>query len=120
MKTTSESAKNTANPLRSFRERNVRIFFGGIAISNIGTWAQLTVLILLVRGLGGGGLELGIVTACRFAPLLFLGLYAGAVADRVDRHRRTMQLQAALGVLALVLGVVDWLYLETLPVLFGI
>ena len=120
MKTTSESAKNTANPLRSFRERNVRIFFGGIAISNIGTWAQLTVLILLVRGLGGGGLELGIVTACRFAPLLFLGLYAGAFADRVDRHRRTMQLQAALGVLALVLGVVDWLDLETLPVLYGI
>ena len=112
--------KNTANPLRSFRERNVRIFFGGIAISNIGTWAQLTVLILLVRELGGGGLELGIVTACRFAPLLFLGLYAGAVADRVDRHRRTMQLQAALGAMALALGVVDWLDLETLPVLYGI
>lgn len=120
MTTTSEPVKNTANPLRSFRERNVRIFFGGIAISNIGTWAQLTVLILLVRELGGGGLELGIVTACRFAPLLFLGLYAGAVADRVDRHRRTMQLQAALGVMALVLGVVDWLDLETLSVLYGI
>ena len=98
----------------------MRIFFGGIAISNIGTWAQLTVLILLVRQLGGGGLELGIITACRFAPLLFLGLHAGAVADRVDRHRRTMQLQAALGVMALGLGVVDWLDLETLPVLYGI
>jgi MFS family permease len=120
MTTTSEPVKNTANPLRSFRERNVRIFFGGIAISNIGTWAQLTVLILLVRQLGGGGLELGIITACRFAPLLFLGLHAGAVADRVDRHRRTMQLQAALGVMALGLGVVDWLDLETLPVLYGI
>ena len=91
--TTREPVKNTGNPLRSFKERNVRIFFGGIAISNIGTWAQLTVLVLLVRELGGGGLELGIVTACRFAPLLFLGLYAGAIADRVDRHRRTMQMQ---------------------------
>ena len=112
--------KNTGHPLRSFKERNVRIFFGGIAISNIGTWAQLTVLVLLVRDLGGGGLELGIITACRFAPLLFLGLYAGAVADRVDRHRRTMQLQAALGVMALVLGFIDWLDWETLPVLYGI
>jgi MFS family permease len=118
--TTSEPVKNTGHPLRSFKERNVRIFFGGIAISSIGTWAQLTVLVLLVRDLGGGGLELGIVTACRFAPLLFLGLYAGAVADRVDRHRRTMQLQAALGVLALVLGFIDWLDWETLPVLYGI
>ena len=120
MSTTSEPVKNTGNPLRSFRERNVRIYFGGIAISNIGTWAQLTVLILLVRELGGGGLELGIITACRFAPLLFLGLYAGAIADRVDRHRRTMQLQAALGVLALVLGTIDLLDLETLPVLYGL
>lgn len=120
MTTTSEPVKNTGHPLRSFKERNVRIFFGGIAISNIGTWAQLTVLVLLVRDLGGGGLELGIITACRFAPLLFLGLYAGAVADRVDRHRRTMQLQAALGVMALVLGFIDWLDWETLPVLYGI
>jgi len=118
--TTSEPVKNTGNPLRSFKERNVRIFFGGIAISNIGTWAQLTVLVLLVRDLGGGGLELGIVTACRFAPLLFLGLYAGAVADRVDRHRRTMQLQAALGVLALALGFIDLFDWETLPILYGI
>ena len=118
--TTREPVKNTGNPLRSFKERNVRIFFGGIAISNIGTWAQLTVLVLLVRELGGGGLELGIVTACRFAPLLFLGLYAGAIADRVDRHRRTMQMQGALGILALVLGLVDWLDMETLPLLYGI
>lgn len=114
------ASKNTGNPLRSFKERNVRIYFGGIAISNAGTWAQLTVLVLLVRDLGGDGLELGIVTAARFAPLLFLGLYAGAVADRVDRHRRTMQLQAALGVLAIVLGVIDWANRETLPLLYAI
>lgn len=114
------AVRNSGNPLRSFRERNVRIFFGGIAISNIGTWAQLTVLVLLVRELGGGGVELGLVTACRFAPLLVLGLYAGAVADRIDRYRRTMELQAAMGVLAVALGVVDLLDLETLPLLYGI
>lgn len=113
------ATSNTGNPLRSFKERNVRIFFGGIAISNAGTWAQLTVLVLVVRRLGGGGLELGILTACRFAPLLFLGLYAGAVADRLDRHRLTMQLQAAMGVLALLLGVIDLAELETIPVLYA-
>lgn len=112
--------KNTANPLRSFRDRNVRIYFGGIGLSNIGTWAQLTVLVLLVRQLGGGGLELGLVTACRFAPLLFLGLYAGALGDRVDRHRMTMRLQVAMGALAMVLGIVDLLDLETLPLLYGL
>ncbi|MDW3175996.1 MAG: MFS transporter [Acidimicrobiia bacterium] len=105
--------------MRSFKERNVRIFFGGLAISHAGTWAQLTTVILLVRSLGGGGLELGIITACQFLPLLLLGLYAGAVADRIDRHRTTMQLQATMGLHALALASVDFLDLESIPVLYG-
>ena len=105
--------------MRSFKERNVRIFFGGVAISHAGTWAQLTTVILLVRSLGGEGLELGIITACQFLPLLVFGLYAGAVADRVDRHRTTMQLQAAMGVHALVLAAIDFLDFESIPVLYG-
>lgn len=114
-----DPSTNTGNPLRSFRERNVRIFFGGISISNAGNWAQLTTLVIVVRALGGGGLELGIITACRFAPLLLLGLYAGAIADNLDRHRLTMQLQAAMGVLAVALGLIDLLDWETLPVLYA-
>ncbi len=106
------------NPLRSFRERNVRIFFGGFAVSGVGTWAQTTALVLLVRELGGGGLDLGIVTACQFLPTLLIGLYAGAVADRVDRHRLTMRLQALAGLLAIVLGVLDFGGLVTIPLVF--
>ncbi|MGI9606040.1 MAG: MFS transporter [Acidimicrobiales bacterium] len=113
-------AANTGHPLRSLREPNVRIFFGGIVMSNAGTWAQLTVLILLVRQLGGEGLELGIIAATQFLPLLVLGLYAGAIADRIDRHKRTIQLQAAMGVQALILGVIDWLDFETLPLLYAL
>jgi len=67
--------------LRSFKERNVRIFFGGVAISHAGTWAQLTTVILLVRSLGGEGLELGIITACQFLPLLLFGMQS------MDRSR---------------------------------
>lgn len=97
----------------------MRIFFGGIAISNAGTWAQLTTIILLVRSLGGDGLELGIITACQFVPLLFFGLYAGAFADRVDRLRMTMSLQAAMGIQALVLAAIDFLDYESIPVLYA-
>ena len=50
-----------SNPLRSFRERNVRIFFGGLWISTIGTWAHNIAMVLLVRELGGTGLGLSIV-----------------------------------------------------------
>lgn len=119
MKQQPGTPSNTGHPLRSFKERNVRIFFGGIGISNAGTWAQLTTVILLVRSLGGGGIELGIITACQFLPLLFLGLYAGAVADRVDRHRATMWMQGAMGVHALAFAALDFLDLESIPVLYA-
>lgn len=119
MKQDSGSPTNTGHPLRSFRERNVRIFFGGIALSNAGTWAQLTTVVLLIRQLGGGGVELGIITAAQFLPLLLLGLYAGAVADRIDRFRRTMQTQALMGLLAIALGIIDLLDQESIVVLYA-
>ena len=55
---------------RSLRERNAKLFFAGLAVSNVGTWLQATAQVLLVRRLGGNGLALGIVTACQFLPML--------------------------------------------------
>ena len=106
------------NPLRSFREPNVRIFFGGLTVSGAGMWAQTTAVVLLVHELGGEGLELGIVTACQFAPLLLLGLYAGAVADRLDRRRLIIIIQVLMSVEAMALGLVDLANVETLPVVY--
>ncbi|MDE0171291.1 MAG: MFS transporter [bacterium] len=106
------------NPLRSFREPNVRIFFSGLAASGIGMWAETTAVVLLVRELGGQGLELGIVTACQFLPLMLLGLYAGAVADRSDRRRLIIIVQGLMGIEAVLLGLVDLADLETLPIVY--
>lgn len=108
------------SPLRSFRERNVRIFFGGLWISTIGTWAHNIAMVLLVQELGGTGVELGIAAACQFGPLLLLGLYAGAVADRVDRYRTTLRLQAAMGVVALVLAAVIFAGAVNLALVYGL
>ena len=106
------------NPLRSFREPNVRIYFAGLVVSGAGMWAQATAVVLLVRALGGGGLELGIATACQFLPLLLLGLYAGALADRLDRRRLTIVIQALMAVEVTVLGLVDLADAETLPIVY--
>lgn len=81
-------------------------------------WAQTTAVVLLVRDLGGRGLELGIVTACQFLPLMLLGLYAGAIADRSDRRRLTIIVQVVMGIEAVVLGLVDLADLETLPIVY--
>ena len=81
-------------------------------------WAQTTAVVLLVRELGGQGLELGIVTACQFLPLMLLGLYAGAVADRLDRRRMTIIIQALMAIEVVVLALVDLAGLETIPIIY--
>ena len=106
------------NPLRSFRERNVRVFFGGLVVSGTGMWVETTAVVLLIRELGGEGLELGIATACQFLPLMLLGLYAGAVADRSDRRRLTIVIQALMSVQAVVLGLIDLADVETIPIVY--
>lgn len=61
---------------------------------------------------------LGIVSMCQFLPLLLLGLYAGAVADRFDRRRLTIVLQALMAAEALVFAVVDMANLATLRLVY--
>ena len=48
---------------------------------------------------------LGIVIALQTLPVLLLGPYGGVIADRVDKRRLMVVLQAAMGVQALILGV---------------
>ncbi len=42
--------------------------------------------------------------ACRRCPILLLGPYGGVIADRVDKRRLMVWLQSAMGLQALVLG----------------
>jgi MFS family permease len=51
------------------------------------------------------GTALGITTALQFLPLLLFSLWGGMVADRHSKRAVLMVTQAAMGVLALILGV---------------
>ncbi|MGH9132855.1 MAG: MFS transporter [Ilumatobacteraceae bacterium] len=114
-----EEAKGS-QMFRSLRERNAKLFFAGLAVSNVGTWLQATAQVLLVRRLGGNGLALGIVTACQFLPMLVIGLWAGALADRFDRRHLTIITQAAMGVQAIALGILDLTDVVTIPVVYAL
>src|SRR5687767_15062560 len=71
---------------RSLREPNYRRYFTGQAVSVAGTWMQRVAQDWLVLTLTGSGVALGIATALQFGPLLVLGLWAGAVVDRLNRR----------------------------------
>ena len=72
---------------QSFRVRNFRLFFTGQIISQVGNWLTLVAQTLLVLHLTNSGFAVGLLTAFQFAPVLVLGPWAGAVADRVDKRR---------------------------------
>ena len=84
---------------------NYRRYVGGQSISLIGTWMQMTAQSWLVFVLTHSSTDLGLVIALQTLPVLLLAPYGGVIADRVDKLRLMICLQAAMGVQALVLGV---------------
>ena len=98
---------STEGSLRSFKHRNFRIFFAANMVSNIGTWAQRVAQDwLVVTDLHKGGSALGIVTGLQFLPMLLFSLYAGSLADRLDKRKLLIFTNAGGGVTA---GLLGWL-----------
>ncbi len=84
---------------------NYRRYYGGQAISLIGTWMQMTAQAWLVLTLTHSSTALGVVIALQTLPVLLLTPYGGVIADRGDKRRIMIALQSAMAIQALVLGV---------------
>ncbi len=84
----------TRETFQSFRTRNFRLFFSGQLISQIGNWLTLVAQTLLVLTLTDSGIALGLLAAAQFGPVLLLGPWAGLVADRSDKRRLLLVVQA--------------------------
>ena len=84
---------------------NYRRYVSGQSISLIGTWMQMTAQSWLVYTLTHSSTDLGLVVALQTLPVLLLAPYGGVIADRVDKRRLMVALQCAMGVQALILGV---------------
>lgn len=105
---------------RSLRHRNARLFFIGLLISNIGTWMQMTAMSLLVYELTGSATNVGISLFCQFLPMLVLGVWAGAVADRRSKRRMTLVTQTLLSLQAAVLGLLYLIDKLNLPLVYAL
>ncbi len=90
----------------SLSHRDFRYFFVGALISNVGTWIQMVALGWLVYELTGSSFYLGLITFAGNLPILLFALFAGAVADRLNRRALILWSQGILMVFAIVLGVV--------------
>src|SRR5579863_4080116 len=84
---------------------NFRLYLGGQATSLVGTWMQMAAQSWLVLTLTHSATDLGLIVALQTLPVLILGPYGGVVADRIDKRRAMIALQALMGVQALTLAV---------------
>ncbi|MEG2962223.1 MAG: MFS transporter, partial [Janthinobacterium sp.] len=95
------------NTFRSLRNPNYRIWAGGALVSNVGTWMQRTAQDWLVLSelTQHNASAVGIVMALQFGPQLLLLPLTGMAADLLDRRKLLLCTQAAMGLLALGLGI---------------
>jgi MFS family permease len=93
----------------SLHYRNYRLFFGGQAISQTGSWMQRIALGWFVYQLTHSPFAVGVMAFAQFVPFMVFGLFAGVLTDRLDARRTVIGTQVAQLVTASVLA---WIALD--------
>jgi MFS family permease len=91
---------------RSLKGFNYRVWAGGAIVSNVGTWMQRTAQdwIVLTQLTHNNATAVGVVMALQFGPQVLLLPLTGFAADHFDRRKLLLVTQAAMGLLAMGLG----------------
>lgn len=100
-----QAVARSRGPFESFQHRDFTLFWLGALVSNIGSWMQMYALGIVVFSFRKSSFDLGLVNFLGGIPVLFLALPAGAIADRVDRRKLLILIQAVLLLQATALGV---------------
>jgi MFS family permease len=100
------SMPGASSTFRSLGTFNYRVWAGGAIVSNVGTWMQRTAQdwLVLTQLTDHDATAVGIVMALQFGPQVLLLPVTGYAADRFDLRKLLFATQAAMGTLALGLG----------------
>jgi MFS family permease len=88
--------------------RNFRLFFIGQGISLVGTWMQNVGEGWLILTLTNSPFYVGLTAALSSLGVLLFSLYAGVIADRVDKRRFIIFMQLAFMLEALTVAILVW------------
>ncbi|MDG3003001.1 MFS transporter [Paludisphaera mucosa] len=92
---TDSAAPPRRSTFESLAIKNYRLYFVGQGVSLIGTWLQAAAVRWLVYEQTGSADRLGVIETANLLPGLVVGLFAGAISDRVAP--RAMILAMELG-----------------------
>ena len=114
-----------ARTFGALKHRNYRLFISGQVISLSGTWMQRVAQAWLVYELTKSAFALGVIGFATRAPVIVFSLFAGVLADRVDKRRILVTSQVVAMVQAAVLavltltGTVEFWHVALLGALLG-
>ncbi|BAL93117.1 putative MFS transporter [Actinoplanes missouriensis 431] len=93
------------------KERNYRLWAAADLVSVGGTWMQVLALNWVILSVTGSATKMGAVVMLQSLPVLLLGSWGGALADRIPARPMLIACQAirALLALALMLPTGNWM-----------
>jgi MFS family permease len=94
--------------LGALAHRNFRLFFIGQGISLVGTWMQNVGEGWLILQLTNSPFYVGLTAALSSVGVLVFSLYAGVIADRVDKRRVIIFMQIAFMLEAFTVAILVW------------
>ncbi len=103
--------------LSAFGYRDFSIIWSGALLSNVGTWVHMSALFWYVKEITGSDAWVGLVTVANFFPVFFLVLFAGSMADVLNRKVLIIVTQSVMMLGALALGVFTSLDASSLAVI---
>ncbi|MGW0479834.1 MFS transporter [Nonomuraea sp. NPDC003214] len=96
----------TSSTFRALRHHNYRLWAGADLVSITGTWMQVLGVNWLVLSMTGSATSMGLSLVMQALPTLLLGMWGGALADRLPSRPVVIAAQLAQAALAAVLAVI--------------
>jgi MFS family permease len=84
---------------------NYRLYFSGQFLSQVGTWLQSAAMAWLVLQMTNSAFAVGLLAFWQFGPYALLGLFGGALADRMDHRNTLIATQVALALCSTIIAV---------------
>lgn len=91
---------------RALKYRNFKLFFPGLAATQVGIWVQTVAISWLVYDITQSPLMMGTVMFCNSIPLFLVTPFAGIIVDKLNRHTLLMAVQILFALQALGMALI--------------
>ncbi|GAA3259139.1 MFS transporter [Nonomuraea helvata] len=110
----------SSSTFRALRHHNYRLWAGADLVSVTGTWMQVLGVNWLILTLTGSATSVGLSLVMQALPTLLLGMWGGALADRLPSRPVVIAAQLAQAALAAVLALITMSGVGSVLPIYGV